>query len=598
MMRSIVSALAMLVFTSMGYSQNSFQFTYGDALNDEGHSILITSDKGFVMGGTYGDTYIYLLKTDSIGNQIWNKTYETPTSWYFDWSYSVKQTSNNGYIICGNIGHANGSGYDVCLIATDSVGDSLWTKIYTGPNDHFIAYDMIVTADNGYAIVGFEESGDKDVFVVKTDSLGNVMWAKSYGGSNDEEGLAIIEESNGDLVISGHTFSYGKGIMDVYLLKVDQLGSLIWTKTHGADRSDYCTDLIALDDGYVLTGRTSGFGTGAIYDDDLYLMRTDLNGNMVWANTYGDDQNDGGKSLIISEDSNIVVTGYTSSSGAGQTDVYLIKADLGGNHVWSHTFGGTLSEEGSDLVELSNGGYAIVGETRNFGKGQNDLYLIRVDSIGMGTCQQDSAVTIVTPLTWLSDTGGVESSGFKYTYEELIPSEADTNIGDPCFCVPPTANFSASMTHACGSFYDNSTWTDSWLWVFGDGDTSTQQSPGHCFWGSGNFNVCLTVSNACGTDTFCQTIGAWIGIAEYDTDPTPFRLIPNPMINTAEVRIEGVASASYGIKVFDALGRLVGELNNVSSGAIIERKSLTGGVYYVQLYKGEVPLGARKLIIE
>lgn len=597
-----VIAILFLTLTSQLTGQ-TFQRTYGSNTDDQGSQILLTQDNNYAIIGTYGETEgIYLIKVDSIGNSIWQKTFNPPTTWYFHYDYSFKQTQDSGFIIAGTIYYKNGNGKDICLIKTNSVGDTLWSKFYAGPNSGYykaVAYDIIITADNGYAIVGTEiGSTNKNVFLIKTDSSGNLQWSKYYGGTNDDEGYSLQQTSDGGYIITGYTYSFGQGGWDVYLLKINSTGNLLWTKTYGGNRYDYANHIEITDDGgFILTGVTSGYGAGAIYDDDLFLMKTDSLGNSIWAYTYGGNSNENGKSVKQTSDRGFIATGFTSSSGAGQEDVYLIKTDSIGNVLWSTSFGGSSTEQGNDVIQHNNN-YFIVGETRNFSKGLKDVYLIKADSLGNDTCKQGAALTVKTLLPWIQGTGGAEFSGNTVKSNNILIDSPDTTSYDPCVCVPPVANFQAYMTHSCGSFYDYSTWATTWYWDFGDGDTSTVQSPNHC-WTNGVFYTCLTVTNQCGSDTYCDSIYAFTGINEVKNNKIKLFIAPNPFDNFTVIKFENTKREKIKLQVLNPLGQIVLQIDNITDNKVqIEKNGLPSGLYFVQLIKDYQVIGVDKIIIE
>jgi len=599
----IIVAIIFLTLANQVIGQ-TFQRTYGSTSDDQGSKILLTFDNNYAIIGTYGTTGgIYLIKADSIGNSIWQKTFNPPNMLYFHYDYSFKQTQDSGFIIAGSVYYTNGSGIDICLIKTNSSGDTLWTKFYAGPNPGYykaIAYEIINTSDNGYAIVGTEiGSTNKNVFLIKTDNSGNLQWSKYYGGTNNDEGYSLKQTSDGGYIIAGYTNSFGQGGWDVYLLKVNSTGNLLWTKTYGGNRYDYANHIeITNDGGFILTGVTSGYGTGVIYDNDLFLMKTDSAGNSIWANTYGGDSNEIGTSVKQTSDGGFVATGYTSSSGAGQEDVYLLKTDSLGNVLWSTNFGGASTEQGKDVIQHGNN-YIIVGETRNFSKGLKDVYLIKVDSLGNDSCKQDTAITFKTLLPWIQGTGGTENSGNTVKSNIIVFGNPDTTSYKPCVCVPPIANFQAYITHACGQMWNYSTWATSWYWDFGNGDTSTVESPNYCWWNDDVYYVCLTVTNDCGTDTYCDSIPIFTGINELKNNRIKLFIAPNPFDNYTVVKFENTKREKLKLQILNPLGQSVLQINNITDNKVqIEKNGLPSGLYFVQLIKNNQVIGLDKIIIK
>ncbi|HKR03287.1 MAG TPA: T9SS type A sorting domain-containing protein, partial [Bacteroidia bacterium] len=144
---------------------------------------------------------------------------------------------------------------------------------------------------------------------------------------------------------------------------------------------------------YIIVGYTSSFGAGS---DDVYLIKVDANGNSLWTKTYGGANYDGGGSVQQTADAGFIIVGFTSNFGAGQNDVYLIKTDLNGDTLWTKTFGGTHYDNGFSIQRTSDGGYIITGENDD----GDSVYLIKTDSLGNSGCNQSGTTTIVTnPVT-------------------------------------------------------------------------------------------------------------------------------------------------------------------------------------------------------
>jgi hypothetical protein len=359
-----------------GNSYIRFVKTFDGGSNDWGWSVQQTNDGGYIISGytESGDFGILLIKTDANGNEEWNKTFDG-----FGGGRRVRQTTDGGFIIIGSV---NNSG-DVGLIKTDSQGTEEWNKTFGGSNSDY-GYSVQQTTDGGYIITGrtssFGNSGD-DVWLIKTDSQGTEEWNKTFGGSNSDIGYSVQQTTDGGYIITGYTFSFGNvnGQNDVWLIKTDSNGNEEWNQTFGGSQNEYGSSVQqTTDGGYIISGYTRSFGNG---EEDLWLIKTDSQGNKEWSKTFGGSNTDFGNSVQQTVDGGYIITGYTKSFGNGDRDYWLIKTDLQGNEEWNKTFGGTGGDEAQSVEQTTDGGYIITGSTHSFRSNQ-DVLLIKTDPNG------------------------------------------------------------------------------------------------------------------------------------------------------------------------------------------------------------------------
>jgi uncharacterized delta-60 repeat protein len=348
-----------------------------------GRSLIKTSDGGYAIAGTYSHVDVYVVKLDANGNLQWTKTIGGKD---FEDGYSLIQTSDGGYAIAGYTQSFGAGGEDVYVVKLDAKGNLQWTKTIGGPKDDWSS-SLIQTSDGGYAIAGSTKSfgaGGLDVYVVKLNANGNLQWTRTIGGPESEGGFSLIQTSDGGYAIAGYTYSFGAGDRDVYVVKLDANGNLLWTKTIGGKKEDVGTSLIQTSDGgYVIAGSTSSFGAGS---GDVYVVKLDAKGNLQWTKTIGGPESEGGHSLIQTSDGGYAIAGSTKSFGAGDYDVYVVKLDAHGNLQWTRTIGGESWDEGNSLIQTSDGSYVIAGTTKSFGAGDWDFYVVKLDKNGNACC--------------------------------------------------------------------------------------------------------------------------------------------------------------------------------------------------------------------
>ena len=354
--------------------------TYGGSADDQGYFVQQTSDGGYVITGETssfgaGTWDVWLLKTDANGDTLWTRTYGGSS---FDLARSVDQTSDGGYIIAGQTMSFGAGAFDFYLVKTDPNGDTLWTRTYGGPSSEY-GRSVQQTSDGGYILAGICLPGGSrygDAYLLKTDANGDTLWTRAYGGSGDDKATSIQQTTDGGYIVAGETKSFGAGNYDAWLLKTDANGDTVWTRTYGGSAEDYGWSVQqTTDSGYVMAGYSASFGAGSL---DFYLVKTDANGDSLWTRTYGGSGVDMGFSVQQTSDGGYVFAGSTTSFGAGSFDFYLVKTDGNGDTLWTGVYGGSGTDYGWSVQQTTDGGYIIAGETTSFGAGNYDVYLVKV----------------------------------------------------------------------------------------------------------------------------------------------------------------------------------------------------------------------------
>lgn len=238
------------------------------------------------------------------------------------------------------------------------------------------------TRDGGYIAVGFTTSfgsGDEDVYLVRTDSEGELLWSQTYGGSDSDNGWSVHETTDG-FVLAGFTRSFGSGGFDLYLIETDKGGELRWSRTYGGEGDDRSWALAATrDGGFVLAGETTSSGSG---EEDCLLVKTNASGTELWSRTYGGERGDRCFSIVQADDGGFLLAGQTYSEGAGDRDVYVLKTDPSGVLEWSRTFGGAASDVGHYITRTSDGHFVVTGYTASLASDGDDPYLIKIGARG------------------------------------------------------------------------------------------------------------------------------------------------------------------------------------------------------------------------
>jgi hypothetical protein len=370
--------LSVVFLSSIASAQTNWARTYGGESNDAGSSVQQTTDGGFiVVGETYsfgaGGTDVYLIKTNAQGDTLWTRTYGGSRC---EMGRDVRQTSDGGYVITGSIWTYGVGDTDLYLVKTDSSGREVWTRVYGGLGRD-AGHSVRQTTDGDYIIVGTSRSsGDSlgDVWLIKTNASGDTLWTRTFGGPSEDMGNSVQQTADGGYILAGSTRSFGAGSDDVYLIKTDAQGDTLWTRTYGGTGSDDGNSVEqTTDDGYIIAGSTSSFGAGS---NDAYLIKTDAQGDTLWTRAYGGPSREAGYSVQQTADGGYIIGGLTFSFGAGSDDVYLLKTDAQGDTLWTRIYGGSQNDGGRSVGQTSDGGYVVAGFSRS---GVLKVYLIKTN---------------------------------------------------------------------------------------------------------------------------------------------------------------------------------------------------------------------------
>ncbi len=304
---------------------------YGGEYNDEGFAVMNVGDGFIIVGttnsfgeGTPGYSNIYIVKIDNDGEIIWESTYESDLD---DCAYDIALFGDE-CIVAGYTWldfSTRDEGILLFVSADDGTIDS--TLITSGASSD--GFCGIAATSDGYMAAGYTKS-----FGTGTPSYSNVYLMKStgeqfsIGGDNTDEAEAIVDAGSGNFIVAGETASIGAGNTDFYLLKVNSDGEIIWQKAFGGAMYDFGKDIVLTDDGIVAIGFTNSFGAGY---DDLYLVKTDLDGDLLWQKTFGGMQNDKGNAILNCDDGEFLLIGATMSFGEGGWDGYVLRVNAEGD---------------------------------------------------------------------------------------------------------------------------------------------------------------------------------------------------------------------------------------------------------------------------
>lgn len=242
--------------------------------------------------------------------------------------------------------------------------DTTWIKTYGG-NRNDKALDMIQTPDYGFMIIGSTSSygfDNSQMYFLKLDSIGDIMWSKSHGGPGQEWGTSVIHTSDGGYLGVGYTNSWGAGGFDIFMVKLDSNGNLEYEKVRGGADWDFGWDVIEVSPGeYVIAAETQSFGDG---DADAWIVKYNENTDVFeWETIIGDSTYENFKAVAKGANGEIIAagSGIAIDSGRVDEDVMLTKFDSLGNEIWTKFYGDTLQDYANDIIYMSNGNYSITG---------------------------------------------------------------------------------------------------------------------------------------------------------------------------------------------------------------------------------------------
>ena len=341
-----------------------------------------------------------------------------------DFSRSIQQTTDGGYIVAGatksNDGdvYGNHGGSDFWVVKLASTGTIQWQKTLGGTNFEF-AYSIQQTTDGGYILAGNTNSNDGDVFglhggasdawVVKLSAMGVIQWQKALGGTDYDGGSSIRQTTDGGYVMAGNTNSnngdvagyHGDG--DAWVVKLSATGEIQWQKALGGASYDSAYSIQqTTDDGYIMAGFSNsndGDASGNQGFTDAWIVKLSATGVIQWQKSLGGSDTEIAWSIQQTTDGGYILAGDTNSNDGDvfglhgvDYDAWVVKLSATGVIQWQKVLGGTSSETAFSIQQTADGGYIMTGETwsndgdvaGNHGGG-NDSWVVKLSSEQLST---------------------------------------------------------------------------------------------------------------------------------------------------------------------------------------------------------------------
>ncbi len=408
--------------------------------------------------GNHGDYDLWVIKTDSSGNLLWQRALGG-SSW--DEGISIAKCNDGNFIMAGNTWSEDGdvnfnNGWaDWWVVKISQDGEILWERSYGGSYSDY-AFSVQQTVDSGFVICGYVGSNDgditgyhgiKDFWVIKTDSLGEIEWQKCMGGSDYDQAYSIIQTNDGGYIVCGHSFSDDGDVIgiepvdngNIWVLKLSETGEIIWQKDFGGTAGDYAYSIKqTIDGGYIIAGNTSSTNGDVVGNhglSDIWVIKLDAVGIVQWKKCFGGTGSEGSNVIELTTDGGYIIAGYAFSIDGdlteyfGNYDYWIIKISADGILEWQKSLGANLTEKCFAIKETTDGGFILAGETTsNYGDvignhGGDDYWIVKIaictpvlfyadiDSDGYGDIENDTLVCNI-PVGYVNNSNDCDDANY------------------------------------------------------------------------------------------------------------------------------------------------------------------------------------------
>lgn len=523
--------------------------------------------------------------------------------------------SQNPDYLWGNTNSGNRSDYSES-INTDNNNNIIVTGYFKSQTISFGTY-LLTNADS---------SGNTyDFYIVKYDPQGNVLWARSAGGNADDGGISVTTDLSGNIILSGYFMSStiafestvltnaNSGSPDIFLLKYDLSGNLIWAKREGNNNWDY-GNCVALDanNNILLTGRfgspTITFGSTTLYNSstsisnpDIFIVKYNSSGTVMWAKSAGGTSNDDASNIAVDANGNIFISGYFQSSSitfgthtlinSGGRDVFLTKFDPTGNCIWAKGANGVSDERCTGLSIDLNNNIFVTGYYYSTSLAFDTVTLTRIGNFDIFIAKYDNSGNVM----WVNSAGGIEhdfsdavtvdSSGNailtgyftspSITFETTTLYNTDTNLTADIFIVKYNPTGSVLWAESAGGISN-----DYGISVSGDKNSSICLT-GYFFSPVLNFgSLSLTNSSASYSDIFIVKIDFLENIKGNPKLDPAFIIYPNPSVN--ELKFEFSEEQNFTFNLLDISGHILVKDISLTAEKTVNISTLKPGLYFIE----------------
>jgi len=498
----------------------------------------------------------------------------------------------------------------VFMVGVNLYGQSDSAFIYTyGGIQNEVCNQIKPTYDKGYIMIGTTNSfgcGNTGMYAIKIDSSGNHKWSESYGGSGNQEGFSVAPTFDHGYAFVGLTDSYGYGGYDVFLVKTDSIGKVLWQKTYGGPDWDFGYSIQQLpDSGFIICGQTYSYGAG---NGDVYIVRTNKHGDTLWTKAIGGTGYDGGNSICVENDSLYAIVGNTTSFGKGDTDVYFIMIDDKGRIKKDTTYGSTYNDVGNSIRKTLDHGYIIFGSTDSISHHIPNEMLIKTDSIGHLKWMHIFASTDSLP--------GIGHDAIQDTDGSYLAVSTSSAYGNGA-CAMRVWQFNSAGFPLSGPSYGGAGYQVGNSVAIGRNGNivfaGATNSPGYTV---GLFDAYMVRLKKDSVFNFANyyifpyhqykdTAFCTLGIVSQAAIIPEVKIFPNPVVSSATLLVQGEVGVHYFFSLQNVLGQFViraTPLQSISHGKFvghIEKGNLVAGVYIYNIIDSiGVSIATGKIIVE
>lgn len=490
------------------------------------------------------------------------------------------------FIVFGNDTLLNNGTYDIFIAKYDASGNLIWAKDAGGSNGDIvegIATDLLgnvyITGSSYNFEIGtatLSNSGWVDMFIVKLDALGNLVWLDGAGGNSFDSGKSITTDTYGNIYVTGNysspSITFGSftltnsGGNDIFIVKYDTSGSVIWARSEGNIGSEIVNSITSdFNNNIYITGNysspTINFGTTSLSNagiEDIYLVKYDNLGNVIWAKSEGSTGTENANYIVTDNSGNIYITGYygsasisfgtnllTNSDSLGNfPDIFILKFDSLGNEIWSNGFGSFGNDVGNCITIDSSGNFYVLGDYTSLALSFGAVTLINEDTTGNSHDVFLLKYDATGNLLWVKGVGG--------SYNDIGTTVSSDLYGNLFI----TGQFSTNIT------FDSA-----------------------------------TLTNTGATDMFIAYLGATLVDINENSIVTQTTLNPNPFDYLTAIYFGKYVDDGV-LNVYDIRGQLIKSKINISGNSTsLYRESLPSGIYFIELLDDNQVIDVKKVVI-